>query len=132
MAKFGNKIHYLPALLWSLVILAFTSIPDLSPPSLGFTWQDKFEHFAAYSLFGAAITYGNIRSNKYRAFLGAVIFCSVFGVLDEIHQHWIHGRSTDPYDWVADTSGAFIGSLIVFLLRNYWMARFKSKTTAPK
>jgi VanZ family protein len=132
MGRFGNKRHYLPALIWSVVILAFTSIPDLTPPSLGFTWQDKFEHFTAYAIFGGAITYANIRSNKHWILLGAVVFCSLFGILDEIHQHWIPGRSTDPYDWIADTAGALLGGYVILIMRKIWLGWLKAKTAAPE
>jgi VanZ family protein len=123
MGKIGNKRYYLPAVLWSFVILAFTSIPDLNPPLLGFTWQDKFEHFVAYAIFGAGILYGNLKDGKGKNLLGMAVFCSVFGILDEIHQHWIPGRSTDPYDWIADMLGALLGGIIVLLLYTYWRHR---------
>jgi VanZ family protein len=132
MVSSGNKWHYAPALICALMILAGTSIPYFSPPSIGITWQDKLEHFTAYAMFGAAITYGNIRSGKRRQLLMAVILCSVFGVLDEIHQHWIPGRSTDVYDWVADTLGALTGAAIIMLSQKHWLPWFGNKTRTAK
>jgi VanZ family protein len=132
MARRGNKWHYFPALIWGLVILCFTSLPYLNPPPLGFTWQDKVEHFGAYAIFGAAIIYGNIRTDKRYLLLGAVLFVSVFGLLDEVHQHWIPGRSTDPYDWIADTLGALAGASILLLSQRFWLPWFGKKATASK
>lgn len=132
MGRRGNKRYYIPAAIWAIVILSVTSIPYLTPPSLGFTWQDKLEHFGAYSIFGVAVAYGNIRSGKKNALLIAVIFCSIFGMLDEIHQYWIPGRSMDPYDWVADTLGALIGAAVLIASKKIWLPWFASHTQSSK
>jgi VanZ family protein len=36
---------------------------------------------------------------------------ALFGALDEWHQQFIPGRSMDLFDWLADFSGATIGTL---------------------
>ena len=46
----------------------------------------------------------------------AVAIC--YGVLDELHQMLVPGRSAELLDWIADTTGAACGVLITsFLLK---------------
>jgi VanZ family protein len=43
----------------------------------------------------------------------AVIFTSLFGIFDELHQLRVVGRSADPIDWILDTLGAIIFLVIL-------------------
>ena len=57
-----------------------------------------------------------------RILLFAIVAISVYGALDEVHQHFTPSRSAlDVGDWVADTLGAFAGTL----LTAYIHARFE-------
>ncbi|HYD83482.1 MAG TPA: VanZ family protein, partial [Opitutus sp.] len=42
----------------------------------------------------------------------AILIVSVFGVTDELHQHFTPGRSMDVWDWVADTLGAIVATVL--------------------
>lgn len=42
----------------------------------------------------------------------AVACASLYGATDEIHQLFVPGRSADPADWLTDTCGALLGSVL--------------------
>lgn len=110
-----------PSLWWSLVAVWFSLLFVLSsishlPPGPQILNFDKFEHTAYYSL-GAACFY-LARRFKNRTLTGlataiaTVLFCMAVGAFDEFHQSFVPNRSgNDPYDWMADTLGGFLGSL---------------------
>jgi len=55
--------------------------------------------------------------SSLRAMLGVLAVVSLFGAADEWHQRYIPGRSSDSFDWVADTVGAAVGVLAFQLAR---------------
>jgi len=48
--------------------------------------------------------------------LYAVLFVLAVGAVDEIHQHWIPGRSMAILDWMADILGGGTGAVFSLLL----------------
>lgn len=50
--------------------------------------------------------------------LGCVVFSSLYGLSDEIHQAFVPGRSPEWGDWLADTAGALIYAW--FMHRQRW------------
>jgi VanZ family protein len=63
---------------------------------------------------------------KEQYILFSIIIASVYGLLDEIHQSYIPGRSNDILDWVADTLGAITAVLLLdFLMKK--IGYFKRK-----
>ena len=102
-------------LIWFCALFVVSSISRL-PPGPNISNFDKFEHTAYYSL-GAACFYlarklKNPSASGVRVFVWTVVFAMAVGAFDEFHQSFTPGRSgNDPYDWLADTLGGFIGSL---------------------
>jgi VanZ family protein len=98
---------------WVALTLALTSIPN---PDFGssFSVSDKFAHFCFYGVAGFLCALWRREAGRTRsgAILYAVAFVALLGVLDEIHQRWIPGRSMEFFDWVADVSGGTAGSLV--------------------
>ena len=74
---------------------------------------DKVLHFSIYTVFSYLLTrqFSDIVT-RWRAAAIAVVFAMVFGAVDEWHQRFIPGRSTEFADWRADTIGAFVGALV--------------------
>jgi VanZ family protein len=60
-----------------------------------------------------------------RAFL-AIVIVSIFGLSDELHQHFTPGRSMEFMDWVADT----LGATLAVGLYTYW-AWYRKLLEAP-
>jgi VanZ family protein len=88
--------------------------------------SDKLLHFGAYGLLSVFL-YLNLHFqnrfeifSKYPAFF-TVLIASMYGLLDEIHQMYVPGRSAEFLDWVAD----FSGSLMAVLITEYLIKRFK-------
>ena len=110
--------RWLPPLLWAGVILFGTSLPQEAVP-VQTGKIDKILHFSIYTVFSYLLTrqISDI-TTRWRAAAIAVAFATVFGALDEWHQRFIPGRSTEFADWRADTLGAIVGALVcVALLR---------------
>ena len=49
---------------------------------------------------------------KRRSFEYAILFSAVYGIIDELHQSLIPGRSCDILDWIADILGAFLSFFV--------------------
>jgi VanZ family protein len=81
----------------------------------GFGLNDKFEHFFAYlSLSGPLPLFHKIRPKWLRASLMGLI---VMGVLLEVVQSMVPGRSPDLRDALADAAGVLVGAVIGFAIK---------------
>ena len=105
-------------MLWAGVIICATSIPSsflTLPGQQGYL--DKVVHFCLYSVFAWLLArHGFGIAGRWTSTALAVIVASAFGVVDEWHQQYIPGRSSEYADWQADTLGAAAGSLAYGLL----------------
>lgn len=111
---------FAPAIIWAIVILAVSSIPYLSPPSIGFKIEDKIAHFAEYLVLGILLAHGfsRLKPGIYRVFLLSAGISGAFGILDELHQLLIPGRQTAGLDMLADVFGSICAAgLYVILFR---------------
>jgi VanZ family protein len=107
-----NVRRWLPPLLWAGVILFGTSLPQEAVP-VQTAKVDKILHFSIYTVFSYLLTRQISEiTTRWRAAAIAVVFAMVFGALDEWHQRFIPGRSTEFADWRADAFGAVVGALI--------------------
>lgn len=103
-----------------------TSLPASHMPS--FDIGDKFNHFFAYLILGAMLYTALLAQNKYeklklKPFIYSLAIVSLYGLLDEVHQIFIPGRSAEFLDWLADFLGALSGISII----RYLLSRYKSK-----
>lgn len=82
------------------------SLPDISKNI------DKVLHTGAYMPL-AYLLYKSIKSSGARkhVFLMAFLFAVIYGITDELHQSVVPGRDAAIGDILADTLGAFLGSL---------------------
>jgi VanZ family protein len=97
------------ALVYAVLILIVSSIPDLKTPQLGFENQDKLYHFIEYSIFSVLLFFALLNSNKNflrkNVLLISLLIGASFGILDELHQKFIPGRTADILDFTADFVG---------------------------
>jgi VanZ family protein len=107
---------------WGVLLLTLTSWP--SPPRValvsGIPHFDKLVHFALYAveaflLYGAIAWPGRAVFSLVRV-LAVTGMMTVWGAVDELHQHWIPGRSMDGDDVAADVTGAAVGALVASAL----------------
>ncbi len=76
---------------------------------------DKVVHFFCFAGFSFWVAFAcNIKSYKM-TWLPTLII-SLWAVTDEIHQSFTPGRDASVFDWIADTTGAFLGAVIFVLL----------------
>jgi len=78
----------------------------------------KGAHLFAFFVLGicTANTLRHATGNLMRALLISAGWCSVFGIFDELHQHFVPGRACMWQDWLIDTAGALLGIGLVWLI----------------
>ena len=100
-------------------LIAWLSSRSISTVSLNyFPHQDKLIHFGAYFVM-CVFTWRCFRhfiSNRNSLMISSILFCSFYGITDEIHQSFTPNRVMDIYDWVADSVGALIAGIGLFKL----------------
>jgi VanZ family protein len=94
------------------VIFYLSSIPD--PGNVPGGVSDKFLHLLAYGALGAAFLFaladGRLRGVTTRTVLLAIVFGSLYGLSDELHQSFVPHRAVEVLDLVADAVGAALGA----------------------
>lgn len=75
-------------------------------------------HFLEYAVLGALLA-NALRHHIpwWSACLLAVVFASLCGVTDELHQWFVPNRMADPVDWLVDTCGAAFGATALCVAR---------------
>jgi len=119
-------LYWLPLLVYCLVIYIQSGYPP--PETLpSFNFSDKLIHFAAYALMGIlfyrAYQTLSFRNNRHLLLALSMVSASLYGISDEIHQHFVPYREADFFDAAADILGAVCG---VYGYQ-YWQLR-KRKT----
>lgn len=100
---------------------------------LMFDGADKFVHAFLYGglafLLWAALTPMRTRplAGLWRSWLAAVGIPALLGLLDEVQQGFRPGRSSDPWDWVADLSGALLAALAGRLIWEFLWRRGEAR-----
>jgi VanZ family protein len=111
---------YIPLVLYWIVLFVATTLPGNDVPSLGVS--DKIEHFTAYMVLSVLLCFTYLFQKKFRLlssrpFLMTILTVTVYGALDELHQLLVPGRSCDILDLTADVTGALLGLLLVFIIK---------------
>lgn len=110
-----RRLSLVLALAWMGYIFYLSSQHTLDIPSL-FEYQDKVMHFTAYGVLGVFLLGAMLlRPGGYTATQVALatLIASLYGISDEIHQSFVPGRDPDVLDWLADTSGALLATLVL-------------------
>ena len=104
--------RWIPSFLWVVLILIGTSWPriKLGPDDLPL---DKIAHFTSYGVLAALTLRATLGWHRWGTLAAVVAAIALFGAVDEWHQAFIPGRSTSLADWIADVSGAVVGTLVV-------------------
>ena len=118
------KMEYLQYLDTGILTIFCTLIFWLShqtglPTPQFFPHQDKLAHFSEYALLGflAMRCFRHYVKRTDLLFLISLGFCSLYGVLDEIHQYFVPGRTSDILDWLADTVGSGVSISVMTLIQ---------------
>jgi len=96
-------------------LLYWLSDQTSSLAPMWFSGQDKLFHAGAYFLLAVSVWCNFRHYIKRPIILTAVViaFSSLYGVSDEWHQAFVPGRSSDVWDWLADTVGAGLAVLVL-------------------
>lgn len=71
-------------------------------------------HFTEFFLLGAALTNAlRLHLPLDRSAVLAVVFTSIYGISDELHQILVPSRTCDPMDWLVDTIAALLAAVLV-------------------
>jgi VanZ family protein len=122
--KFKINLFSIPLILASIVIFIASHQEGVPFDTSIFIFQDKVMHFFAYTIYGFTIQLYlkslNLAKSKYIMF--TIMIGSLFGLSDEFHQYFIPNRSTEFFDWVADTLGvsfSLVFSKYISIFYNY-------------
>jgi VanZ family protein len=112
-----RRLYFGLLVVWVVFTFSLTSLPHRSF-DLPFRMSDKAAHLGFYAVMGFLCALWRRESGfpAVRAILYAVLFASLAGAVDEVHQHWIPGRSMELLDWMADILGGGIGAVFSVLL----------------
>jgi len=119
----ANKLRILLPLSFFLFISFIIYLADTANHNFAFRlvghipYGDKLLHGLLYGIMALLLNYGlNFKSKKIFGFnlqIGAMIVLTFAG-LEEITQYWLPSRTCDFFDFVADTIGVTLFSLIIW------------------
>jgi VanZ family protein len=114
------KILDFLGLLFYCAFIYWLSAQSSLPTPDWFEYQDKLHHFGAYFVMGllAWRSFRHPINSSIILALISILFCSFYGVSDEWHQSFVIGRSSNIFDWLADTSGASVSVFLLHKRRN--------------
>jgi VanZ family protein len=104
--------------VYIVLILVISSIPNLRPPGR-WVGSDKMWHVAEYAVLGGLVRRAFGIGGTW-GWAAAVAAAGAVGAIDELYQAFVPGRFSNLYDWMADLSGAAIGSALAPVLGRWW------------
>ena len=135
--KLKTQRHNIWPFAIALAIFLASGTKNLAAPDLGFDLSyDKLAHLLVFGLLATAVLrIPRLFKQGWRGVCITIALISLYGALDEYRQSFTAGRSVEVDDWIADTRGALLAS--VLYLKWHWYRRllewrcFK-KQTNPK
>jgi len=103
-------------ILWTIIMLTLSSLPDFQAPELFPKYSDKIVHLIEYMIWGILfllmLKQEDRIQNVWRALFIMLIFGVILGILDEFHQMFVSGRNADIIDLIADSAGLAIAMIL--------------------
>ena len=106
-------------LILYFLLMYWLSVQSSMPAPMWFDFQDKLYHVGAYFVMALLVwraLRGLFGSPIIVVFL-SIVFCGLFGILEEWHQTSIVGRNADIFDWLADLFGSVSAMLFLYVLK---------------
>jgi VanZ family protein len=101
-----------PTVLYMAAIFALSSMPRPPEPLARILSSDKLSHLVEYALFGLLLSRSLAGSGRRFQTAGVLSLGAFYGVTDELHQHFVPGRTVDLFDWLADVLGVGLGAVV--------------------
>jgi VanZ family protein len=102
-----------PVIVWAGLIFALSSIPSLSTGLGG--WDEilrKGAHVTEYAVLGALLLRALGRE------VPALGVGLLYAASDELHQHFVRGRHSSPFDVAFDACGLAVGLLLFLFVQS--------------
>jgi len=110
---FRSFVRYqFPLFGWILLIFGLSAIPNV--PTVRFIISpDKVVHAGIYFILCLLARRAFFHQERFsflkrHAMLAALLFTILYGIIDEIHQIYVPGRTADVFDALADTVGGLL------------------------
>tara|TARA_R110002111_G_C5747237_1_gene350289 strand:- start:232 stop:573 length:342 start_codon:yes stop_codon:yes gene_type:complete len=107
-----KRLRWVPVFTWTLIIcwLSFAPLEELIiKPPLG---ADKLVHIVMYAILGSLLVWTTSFSKlRYRLFMFAFVFA---GVTEIVQYFFVHNRTGDWFDFIANCVGLF---LVLYVLK---------------
>lgn len=127
-------LAWAPAALYMLLIWTLSSFSVIDFPTESFPLRDKGVHACEFLVLGFLVTHAWLRTAPGRPLLRVALvswsFAVMWGLLDEIHQAYVPGRSSDIADLVADGVGAAVGVTLRVAWFRFWQWRTRAAREA--
>lgn len=112
--------YQFPAIGWALLIFIGSSIPSRYIPHHKIFTYDKLIHVTLFLIFGLLVYRAIELRIKKDFFSWGRVFFSIsvvilYGVLDEMHQGSVPGRTLEIWDAIADTTGGVLAALFLYI-----------------
>ena len=115
---FNKKLFRTLFWIWLIVIVTVSSIPDIPTTEVtvdNTRWRlDYFFHFCEYGFLSLLLLLWR-SNNEFRIpwapFLWIMLTGVLFGIGDELHQHFIPGRTVNLNDMLSNAAGWITGLL---------------------
>jgi VanZ family protein len=120
-----------PLVFWLAAMFFFSSLHRTPIPQSKYISWDKLVHLTEYTIMGylaaRALFFSGFRRISRDYLWIAIFFGLLFGISDEIHQFYVPGRSSSPWDVLADLAGVIVGALVF----RWMLRRGRFKTLLP-
>lgn len=113
------KRHTIWPCALAISIYAASSQSTLTVPDVGVSY-DKLAHLLVFGLLATAVLRIPYVINKsWRGVLLTILIVSGYAILDEFRQSLTPGRAVELNDWIADTLGAILASILYLKWQRY-------------
>ena len=92
-------------------------------------WAHVLAHFAEYATLTALWLWALLPALGDRAFAIAAAISFLYAVSDEIHQRYVPGRFSDPWDVVVDSLGIAVAVGVVYARGRASIRRTQSQSS---
>jgi VanZ family protein len=111
-------------MVWSLIILVLSLVPGKELPEVHIFQVDKLVHFFFFSVLMVLTSYGIYKFNFLKkTILGPVLVGFIYsfglGILIEILQQYVPGRSFSYADMLANSIGVGMGYVFFRIIRKW-------------